>query len=293
VDLPILTVGHVSVPVRGADGVEHEVAVVERAPDLNAAVYDPRLLAGVDVVVTSGNIRDRFLADPARYPAQGRFYALLDSTAEIAARFTPHGPEDGPVITVYRATPRLRSALAALGPLPPLWWLAGVSPSYRPAFERLRGLPPEDSTLDARGEPAAWVASLHSIFARQFSEFAEALAFELGKHGAHAPARDLAGSVILMMPEELGACLTYTVASRRTGNWDEALRMLERTLAAADHARLAVPGAARLEHADLLAHAGDRAHARALYDSLAVDADSMLASLAKERLVHLEGRGTP
>jgi hypothetical protein len=88
----------------------------------------------------------------------------------------------------------------------------------------------------------------------------------------------------MMEPTALGPCLTYTVASRRLGQYADARRMLERTLTATARAGEAPPPVARLEHADLLAATGGGAWARALYDSLAREPDSVLAALARDRL---------
>jgi hypothetical protein len=285
VALPLLTVGHVTSPVRGADGHVQALEVVAQAADLNAAVYDPRLLAGVDYVVTSGNIRDRFAGEPNRYTVPMAFYALLDSTAHAAARFAPVAEQDGPDITIYALTPRTQRAVAALGVLDSLWWTTVVTPDYAANFARVTGIASDPrSPTNAHGEPAPWVASLAPVFADRWSEFAQTLAFELGVHGRPAPARDLARAVLMMEPGDIGPCLTYSVASRRLGQWVDARRMLERTFGALARAGDTPPPAARLEHADLLAATGDRAWARALYDSLAHEPDPTLAGLARDRL---------
>lgn len=289
VTLPLIVMGHVTQPVRAANGQTIELPVVREAADLNQAVYDPRLLAGVDVVATSSIVRSRFEADPARYPMPVRFYALLDSTATVAARFVAHGADGGPTITIYQLTPRTTSAVQALGPLPPLWWTASISSDYPAAFAgAVGGVAPATSSpatgMDEDGEPLPWVMSLRPVFEDRFARFAQSLAIETGRHGAHDASRQLADAVITMCPEDVGACLTYTSAAKRLEKWVEARQALERTQSALTTQALETPSVLLLEYADVLAKLGRRTRAAALYESLAVSAtDPQVAASAQEQ----------
>jgi hypothetical protein len=179
----------------------------------------------------------------------------------------------------------------ALGPLDSLWWTSVVRPEYRSEFARLTGTPVASGAqrTGPDGEPLPWVASLAPVFVESWSEFAQLLALELGRRDRSAPARDLARAVVLMQPDETGPALTYSVAARHLDAPADARRVVERTLAALRRQGLEPPGALRLEHADLLATLGESARARSLYDAMAQAPDTLLASVARERLRALRG----
>ena len=205
VTIPVSIVGTDYLPISLPGGGEEKVRVVDRGDRLNDPVFDPRLLAGVDVVITSASIRGRFEADSARYPAQRRYYALLDSAAEVAARFRGTRPGSGPDVTVYRLGPRFRRVLDALGPLPPLWWADVAMPSFRRRIEELWLVPAAERTVapaDAQGRPAAWVTSLGNLFANFYAPFARAIAIELFERGDAAHALPAARAVLTMRPDD-------------------------------------------------------------------------------------------
>ncbi len=284
--IPLAVVGTTSATMHPLQGPPITLTVVPHPGDLNQVVYDPRLLDGVDVVVTSSAVRGRFEADPARYPVPRGFYALLDSTAEVAARFGAEGGDRGPVLTIYRLGPRTRAAVAALGPLPPLWWTERVSPGYRVAYDRalappgMRGV---EAPLSADGEPAPWVGSLRGLFAERYARFAQWMAMELLERGAPEPARRLAAAVATMEPDDVTACLTLVDASIQLGAWNEALQALGRTERALE-GRSEVPGLLRLQRAGVLQHLGDLAAARAELEIVRYGPDPELAARAARAL---------
>ncbi len=262
VELPLTVVGGRTVSVRTLDGRRVAVPIVEQVGDLNAQVYDPRLFAGVDLVVTSSAVRGRFEALPERYRAPLALYALLDSTASVALRVEPHGVRAGPTLIVYRVTDRTRAAIDARGPLPPWWWTEAVPASYVARLDSL--LPPaargQRAPVDARGEPTPWVASLRSLFDDRYRGFAERLALELLVQGRWSAARELARAVLWMVPESVTACLTGATAAERMDDWDDARRLVERTRAAVG-AR-GMPPDLEAAYAAILAHEDEGATAR-------------------------------
>jgi 4-amino-4-deoxy-L-arabinose transferase-like glycosyltransferase len=233
--LPLSVVGRATVRVARRGGPPVELTLAERAADLNGAAYDPRLFAGATYVLTSASVRGRHEADPARHPEAIAFYALLDSTAEVAARFVPTRVRGGPAIVIYRIGDRARRAIEARGPLPPLWWVGRVPAAYRDAAEAVL-LPPaergRDGPVDERGEPRAWVRSLAPMFADRWAPLLFALALEALEQGDDPRAMRLAHAILLVTPEDARACLTFAAAAARAGAWREARDALDRTIAA-------------------------------------------------------------
>jgi hypothetical protein len=135
--------------------------VAPRASAIDRIYYEPALFADADYVITTGAVRDRYLADPGLFPAQCRLYRALDRTAVVAARFPPTSDASGSEITVYRIDARARAALAQHGPLDPLWWTAAIPGDYRRLVSRL--LDEErrvrDSLLSTPSDPGARGAS--------------------------------------------------------------------------------------------------------------------------------------
>lgn len=285
VTLPVAVVGRATVAVAAPGRAPVTLEIAPRAAELNAASYDPRLLAGATHVLTSAAVRGRHQADPARYPAAVALYARLDSTAEVAARFAPRGPRAGPEIVVYRMTDRVRAGIAALGPLPPLWWAETLPAGYRDAAERVL-LPPGErgrpGLVDERGEPRAWVKSLAPLFADRWAPMLRGLAVAALERGDADAAMRFAGAVTLVTPEDVFACLAYTTAAGRLGRWVEARRALDR-------ARLALgpeatPPVLVLEHAAALERLGERDAARRTLEALATSPDPAVAAEARRRL---------
>uniref|UniRef100_A0A832MKM0 Glycosyltransferase RgtA/B/C/D-like domain-containing protein n=1 Tax=Eiseniibacteriota bacterium TaxID=2212470 RepID=A0A832MKM0_UNCEI len=285
VTLPVAVVGRATVAVAPPGGAPVTLEIAPRAAELNAASYDPRLLAGATHVLTSAAVRGRHEADPARYPAAVALYARLDSTAEVAARFAPRGPRAGPEIVIYRMTDRARAGIAALGPLPTLWWAETMPAGYRDAAERAL-LPPGErdrpGLVDEQGEPRAWVRSLGPLFADRWAPMLRGLAVAALERGDADAAMRLAGAVTRVAPEDVFACLAYTTAAARLGRWAEARRELERARAALGPE--ATPPVLALEHAAALERLGERDAARRALAALATSTDTAIAAEARRRL---------
>ena len=87
-------------------------------PEGTAAFYDLRHFLGYDLIVTSGAVRNRYLAEPARFPRQVAFYADLERWAPLV--FTAGSGEDlrGPEIRIHRVTDATRRQVRAAGEAP-------------------------------------------------------------------------------------------------------------------------------------------------------------------------------
>ncbi|MCB0210938.1 MAG: hypothetical protein KDJ52_16480, partial [Anaerolineae bacterium] len=57
---------------------------------------------GVDFIVVSSFIYDRYLSDAQRFPEETNFYVELFKQAELAHEFKPSNNERGPTIRIYR-----------------------------------------------------------------------------------------------------------------------------------------------------------------------------------------------
>jgi len=203
VPLPLFVAGRVSSrvlpPGRGAVDVE----VFPAAVDLNGVAYHGSLFGGVDVVVTSSSVRGRFTADSVRHAAVCRFYRVLDSTATVVARITPHDQLGGPEIVVYRLGPRAHAALAASGPRDPLWWVAGVPAEYRRRATGVLGSRWEGGApWSAPGQPAPWVGSLAGVYDERLRPFVEAMVVNLVDLGRLDEAEWFAEATLLALPDD-------------------------------------------------------------------------------------------
>ena len=77
------------------------------------AYYDIRHCLAYDFVVTSQSVRDRYLAEPERFPAQIRYYDDLERWARLAHVAAPGAAMRGPEIRIYHLDDAARRAVAA------------------------------------------------------------------------------------------------------------------------------------------------------------------------------------
>jgi hypothetical protein len=215
-----------------------------------------------------------------------RFYALLDSTAEVPARFKAGSADGEREIVIYRLGVRARAAIDAFGPLDPLWWADCVPNAFRmqaeatlvPASERTHG-----RLRNPRGEPADWVWSISPTFQTRVDPFAIAMSFELMEHGRPDLACRFAKAVLELNPGYEWACLTYSEGARRLGDSRAARVMVERSLNWIARSGRRAP-ALELEHADLLVESGLIAQARAELEQVLRSSDAAAENEARRRL---------
>lgn len=286
VQLPFTSVGVGDVVVGGPDGEDVAVPLVPHAVDLNHLSYDPRLFRDAAYVVVTDGVRGRFMRDTLRFAAEARFYRLLDGTARPVASFAPGGATEGPAITIYRTTPAFRAAIDAMGPLDPLWWAGTIPLEGRLAIEQA-ALPPEARTggalRDSTGAAAPWIRVLGRMYASLVQPFAHPMSVYLTELGHPETARPFAAATLEVLPWDMDACLVYTTACAAEGDWPDARRAIEHTIAW--YARDGEPPPAlQLEYARILARTGDRPLARQILTSLAARDDETLAEEARTTL---------
>lgn len=229
--LPTLVAGTCAVDLTLPDGGTQAVTVFEHASDLDRVLYDERLLAGVDVMITSSAQRGRFEADSVRYADACAFYRHLDEHYPVVARFESDADHSGPMIAVHRRA----AGTPEPEPLPRDWWTQRMPEEYR--LEATRLLSPDDTasvraTAGPDGEPAPWVQGLVPLYATQFARFAESLAHALIELDRPAPAQRLMLAELWVMPRSQWACLLAVEASVGLGDWESVRDAVERTRAA-------------------------------------------------------------
>jgi hypothetical protein len=203
VRVPLAVVGPCTNLVQPGQGPPVDVPIFAHVADVNQIFYDPRLFAQADYVLTSSAVRGRYEADPVRYGAQSQLYRLLDSTAVVAARFTPHGNVAGPAIVIYRVGARAQAALGTGGSLPSLWWAERIPAAYRWEATNLLGVRWQGGAVrGADGALAPWVLSLAPHFDERIRPFTNAMAVNLADLGRLDAARSYAEATLLMVPDD-------------------------------------------------------------------------------------------
>lgn len=267
--LPLLIGGYASIPL--PPGSSHAVDVYPHAVDWNAAVYELRLLRGVDVVITTGAVRGRFATDPGRFPDQARFYTFLDRTAEKVAELRPGRGLDGPVVTIHRLTARAREAVENASELERLWWARTVPEEFQWLADSVFTVSPPPGLLP--GVPL-WVQALRPSYDMRYREFALDLAENAAAVGRLAAARELVLADLAVAPEDLRAAKVFVEIARRQGTWSDVVPRLERTMRVLLRGG-AIPPELQLDYAEALLRTGDRARAERLLEQIAATTPSL------------------
>ncbi len=287
VSLPLVVSGSVDVDVVDLAGRPATITLFPHADAINAVFYTPQLIAGVAYAVVSDAVRGRHRADPARYPRQVAFYALLDRTAVVAQRFVPGHGIAGPTITVYS----LGDAFGkAIGPrLDPLWWTEVVPLAFRRQFENTAVPPAHRCGAAPRctdGRPSPWVVGLRPPFAHFVAPFLRRLAAAQLAAAHPAAARQLATALAVSDPDDPRGTQLYVQASLAAGDREAAIKALDYAIKRNDTGG----GAAdRLRLATVLHEMNrDPEAARVLLDLLrAPDVPDSLARAARDLQRHL------
>lgn len=297
VTMPSLMSGHYTMTLRSRSGRELSLRVFDNVTDANQIFYEPALYHGVDYVLVSSLMRQRYEADPIRYPAQVRFYRMLDQYAEVAADFIPHGSVAGPHITIYRLGERFRDYLASnYDRLDLFWWARAVSQKYRQEAESL--LVSADKRTGGAiygedGAPAGWVMSLREPFKRFIEPFLVPMAHHLAELSRFAQGRRYSVAVLVMHPEMTLACLVYSLCCRNLDAHEHALTAVDTALEEQKKRGAQAPVLV-LERVELLVALGRPVEANDAYGELLrmVPKDSPLAQRAQRVLMHVESSPT-
>jgi hypothetical protein len=261
VPIPMATSGNFQVTLTPPAGQPRPTDVWQHATEMNQIFYDPALLRGVDVVITSSAVRQRYENDPDRYPVQVAFYQLLDEYALIGTRFAPGHLVEGPVVTIYLLGDRFRALLShQFASFSPYWWAHTIPLSYRQTVEELLVPSTERSggaILGPGNRPALWVLSLEKFFNQYLLSFLMRMTHHLTSLQRYTQARPHAAAVLAMRPDEVIACLAFSLCCTEMGNWVQAQNAVENTLRVLaktdqDDPRL------RYELARIFAHLGKR-----------------------------------
>ena len=286
VHLPLIVSGHTSVRLPTPEAPE--VQVYPHVVDWNAAAYDVRLLAGVDLVATSAAVRGRFEADTVRFREQARFYRLLDFQCDTAAVFRSGAGIDGPTIVIYRMTDRAKRVVQEAGALDTLWWARTIPDEFKRRMARAL----DTSVLVRATVPGLplWVQPLRSAYSERYRFSANDLAENLASLGRLNAAERLCAAGLTVLPEDVWALEVYHVVASRAEQWTS----LEQTLARSIHVLSGygpVPARQALMHGDVLVRLGEKARATEIFRSLLTEGDPATAKVARDRLEQLEPPG--
>ncbi len=287
VGIPLAVSGRIAVRVPVAGGAEAELEVAPQVSTMSRIFYDPRLLNGVDYVLTSSAVRGRYEADSIRYPVERAFYRVLDESGTRAARFVTAGGTVGPEILIHRLDESSWSAiLARFGRLDSDWWTAFVPPDYRERVDASADRSRWNVESTADGAVSPWRSSLQPLFSSRIRTFAYDLSRHLAELGRLEAAMPLARSIVDELPRDAVANDLFVWQASRVGAWEDARDAMERRLELADPASGDDP-AVRLSYAQLLAQTGDlvsaRREARRVLDAAGVDEELRSSALRLEQ----------
>ena len=282
VQLPLIVSGRTEVhlPTPGLP----EVPVYPHVVDWNAAAYDIRLLAGVDLVATSAAVRGRFEMDSVRFAEQARFYKFLDTHCERVAEFESGEGVTGPTIVIYRMTPEATSAVASVGPLDSLWWARTVPEEFKAKVESLMASSAVAEELTP-GLPL-WVQPLRSPYLERYRSSVNDLTENLASLNRLIPAERLGAAALVILPEDTWAIQVYTYVAAKLGAWRELERRLDRSLSVLSRGG-PVPPHLMLARADALIRLSEVNEASKALRSLLQGSDPTVARAARERLLML------
>lgn len=234
VSIPMASSGRIGVQVAGRGGGKSQVTVFAQAADINRIFYDPRLYRGVDYLLVSGAMRQRYLAEPDRFAAQIDFYRHLDARASVAVRFAPRSGVTGPEIVIYALGENFWREDTSESPgLDPLWWTSAVPAAY---VDHVSALPGVTGYVDRAGAAgpretvAPWIWSLRPVFGEYVLPFALEIGMYLANRGKLAEAQGFASTVLHVVPESDQGAQLYSYCAVRLGDLAGAHRQVSLTL---------------------------------------------------------------
>lgn len=264
VEIPLAVAGRLAVQVPLVGGGSAEAEVTPEFADVNAAFYDPRLLSGVNYLVTSAAVSDRYRADTLRYARQAEVYRALETRGTNVARFGSDSRVSGPELRIYRLDERAWSEIRGrYGRLDPNWWSEFVPERFRTRVDGmsvdLARLSPAP-VLDSTGRTSLWQTSLQPFFEARMGTFVFDLASHLIDLGRWDDALPLTRAMVRELPGNVRATGMYVTCAERMGDWQGVGRELGRMLELLDPDALRMPEA-RLEYAAALERTGEETQA--------------------------------
>lgn len=202
-------------------------------PELTEFYYDLRLLAGYDYVVTSGAVRGRFAAEPARFPRRATFYRDLDRFGRLVKSFAPGAGARGPEIRIYRLDPEGKQRLRMdRGLLKPDFYLPWLDRVHAPQFHGFLALLSRHALQREQWQRADLFYEV--LLATQPLDQQLRFLPQLGqvKLRLHdfAAAEDIYGQLLALAPDDPTAEGYLGYALLQLGRQEEARRHLERCL---------------------------------------------------------------
>jgi len=249
VSLPLAASGRITVQVLAVGGTLGPVAVFEPADRINGLFYEPSLLSVTDYFVTSGAVRERYMASTSDYPSQREFYEHLEDRGELVATFADEHPSSGPTLKIYR----LRPTRDAPGPTQ-FWWADGVPDAYRQAYLTLKTGNRSETiprVHKSGGEPQDWVVDLEPLYSQMILPYELRMARQQADVGRWSSVRDRAASILAMRPELVSAGILFSRSSLALGEPQVAMPVVENAIELGRSAGQDIRGL-RVEQARLL-----------------------------------------
>ncbi len=234
VNLPMFVSGQISVDLELEGGGREEALVFEHASLANEIFYEPALLHGADFLVLTSTMRDRYTADPGRYPKQNRFYTWVDGNLTLVKSIASGDGRSGPRIQIYDL--QGGKPLRRIPTLDPLWWARSIPEPYRAQVESIMapGSRTDGRLLDALGRPAPWLKAQGPLFELVLDTFLTVSTDYLASTNKNGPALQLALSILIMEPDNGWACMSAAICATNLGNRPLALEIIDRGLANQD-----------------------------------------------------------
>lgn len=216
--------------------------------ELAAFYYDARHYLPLDIIVTSGAVRERYERWPERFQRQNAFYRDLDRHAQLLRVFEPGPRAAGPEIRIYRPTPAGREQLLReRGPLTGDFYREFCPQLHKPHFHAfLAQLARHAYDRQQYALADLYYRALHETTPPdQVAAFLSQYVMAKLMTGQADAARELCETALRRDPQDLQALTLLGMALEDLGDHDGALAAYERCLVLDQRqARQAAPRAA-------------------------------------------------